>query len=63
VIKGLLASAMFPATYAQWTHQYPQIEKVFVFIYSINEHKKGQFEPAGLGKLIEKQFMNASKNF
>jgi hypothetical protein len=21
-----------------------------------NEHKKGQFEPAGLGKLIEKQF-------
>jgi hypothetical protein len=28
----------------------------FVFIYGVNEHKKGQFEPAGLGKLIEKQF-------
>jgi hypothetical protein len=27
-----------------------------VFIYGVNEHKKGQFEPAGLGKLIEKQF-------
>jgi hypothetical protein len=25
-----------------------------VFIYSINEHKKGQFEPAGLGKLFAK---------
>jgi hypothetical protein len=23
---------------------------------SFMEHKKGQFEPAGLGKLIEKQF-------
>jgi hypothetical protein len=27
-----------------------------VFIYGVNEHKKGQIEPAGLGKLIEKQF-------
>jgi hypothetical protein len=27
-----------------------------VFIYSINEHKKGQFEPAGLGKLFAKHF-------
>jgi hypothetical protein len=25
-------------------------------IYSINEYKKGQFEPTGVGKLIEKQF-------
>jgi hypothetical protein len=29
---------------------------LFVFIYGVNEHKEGQFEPAGLGKLIEKQF-------
>jgi hypothetical protein len=29
---------------------------LFVFIYVVNEHKKGQFEPTGLGKLIEKQF-------
>jgi hypothetical protein len=31
----------------------------FVFIYSIygvNEHKKGQLEPARVRKLIEKQF-------
>jgi hypothetical protein len=28
----------------------------FVFIYSINEHKKGPFEPAGLGKLFAKHF-------
>jgi hypothetical protein len=27
-----------------------------VFIYSINEHKKGQFEPVGLGKLFAKHF-------
>jgi hypothetical protein len=27
-----------------------------VFIYGANEHKKGQVEPAGHGKLIEKQF-------
>jgi hypothetical protein len=33
-----------------------------VFIFSINEHKKGQFEPAGLGKLFAKHFRNCSKN-
>jgi hypothetical protein len=27
-----------------------------VFIYGVNEHKKGQFEPARFGKFIEKQF-------
>jgi hypothetical protein len=29
---------------------------VIVFIYSINEHKKGQFEPASLGKLFAEHF-------
>jgi hypothetical protein len=33
-----------------------------VFIYGVNEHKKGQFEPTGLGKLIEKQFRSGFWN-
>jgi hypothetical protein len=32
-----------------------------VFIYGVNEHKKGQFELARVGKLIEKQFRFALK--
>jgi hypothetical protein len=29
--------------------------------FFVNEHKKGQFEPAGLGKLFEKQFRSSVK--
>jgi hypothetical protein len=34
-----------------------------VFIYSINEHKKGQFETAGLGKLFPKHLNKSTTTF